>query len=110
LPLYSAGIVDLFLLFLSIYGLYARFIQTLFTSYHHLTMSYTPTAATPGLLSVANLLASIQQNSSMAPYSTAPEELQATKLLFEDEMHMVPTPLKVEKEGDPGTLGLPGGG
>jgi hypothetical protein len=60
-------------------------------------MSSTPTAATPGLLSVANLLPSIQQNSSMAPASTAPDELQATQILFEDDMHMAPTPLKVEK-------------
>jgi hypothetical protein len=73
-------------------------------------MSSTPTTATPGLLSVANLLESIQQNFSVAPASTASEELQATQLLFEDDMHMAPTPLKVEKEGDPGTLGLPGGG
>jgi hypothetical protein len=58
-------------------------------------MSSTPTAATPGLLSVANLLASIQQNSSMAPAATAPEELQATQLLFEDDMNMGPTPLKM---------------
>jgi hypothetical protein len=72
-------------------------------------MSSTPAAATPGLLSVANLLASIQQNSSMAPASTAPEELQATQHIFEDEMHMAPTPLNVEKEGDPCTLGLPRG-
>jgi hypothetical protein len=72
-------------------------------------MSSTPTAATPGLLSVANLLASIQQTSSMTPASTAPEELQATQLLFEDNMHMELTPLKVEKEGDTGTLGFTGG-
>jgi hypothetical protein len=73
-------------------------------------MSSTPTAAAPGLLSVANLLASIQQNSSMAPAATAPEELQATQLLFEDDMNMAPTPLKMDKEGDLGTEGLPGGG
>jgi hypothetical protein len=59
-------------------------------------MSSTPTAATPGLLSVANLLASIQQNLSMAPAATAPEELQATQLVFEDDMNMTPTPLKME--------------
>jgi hypothetical protein len=73
-------------------------------------MSSTPTAATPGLLSVVNLLASIQQNSSIAPSSTALEGVQATQLLFEDDMHMAPTPLKVEKEGDIGTLGMAGGG
>jgi hypothetical protein len=59
---------------------------------------------------VANLLASIQHNSSVVPASTSPDELQATQPLFEDAMHMAPTPLKVEKEGDLGTLGLPGGG
>jgi hypothetical protein len=73
-------------------------------------MSSIHTAVTPGLFSVANLLASIQKNSSMIPASTAPEELPATQLLFEDDMHMAPTPLKVEKEGDLGTLELPGGG
>jgi hypothetical protein len=73
-------------------------------------MSSTPTAVTPGVLSVANLLASIQQNSSMAPSSTAPDELQAMQLLFEEDINMAPTPLKVEKEGDPGTLAYPGGG
>jgi hypothetical protein len=60
-------------------------------------MSSTPTSVTPGLLSVANLLASIQHNLSMAPASTTPDELQDTQLLFEDAMHMAPTPLKVEK-------------
>jgi hypothetical protein len=49
-------------------------------------------------LSVANLLASIQENFSMAPASTAPDELQAMQLVFEDEMHMAPTPLNVEKD------------
>jgi hypothetical protein len=104
---------DFFTLFLvssvSKHGLAKDFSQKLFTSYHQLTMSSIPTAATPGVLSVANLLASIQQNSPMAPASTAPEELQATQLLFEDDMNMTPTPLKVDKEGDPGTLGFPGG-
>jgi hypothetical protein len=52
----------------------------------------------------------IQQNSSMAPAATALEELQATQLFFEDDMNMAPTPLKMEKEGDLGTLILPGGG
>jgi hypothetical protein len=74
------------------------------------TMSSMPKAATPGLLSVANLLASIQHNSSMAPAATAREELQATQLLSENDMNMAPTPLKMEKEGDLGTLGFPGGG
>jgi hypothetical protein len=46
----------------------------------------------------------------MAPAATAPEELQATQLLFEDDMNMASTPFKMEKEGDLGTLGLPGGG
>jgi hypothetical protein len=72
-------------------------------------MSSMPKAATPGLLSVANLLASIQHNSSMAPAATAREELQATQLLSENDMNMAPTPLKMEKEGDLGTLGFPGG-
>jgi hypothetical protein len=67
-------------------------------------MSSTPTPTTQGLLSVANVLASIQQNSSMVPASIAPEVLQATQLLLEDDIHMAPTPLKVEKEGYPGTL------
>jgi hypothetical protein len=95
---------------LSIYGLGARFSQALFTSYHRLTMSSTLTVITPGLFSVANLLVSIQQNSSIARASTSLEGLQATQPLFEDDMHMAPTPLKVEKEGDTGMLGLPGGG
>jgi hypothetical protein len=44
-------------------------------------------------------------------YRRAPDELQAThQPLFEDGMYMEPTPLKVEKEGDPCTLGLMGGG
>jgi hypothetical protein len=73
-------------------------------------MSSTPTDATPGLMSVANLLASIQQNSSMAPAATAPEEPQATQLLFEDDIKIAPTPWKMEKEGDLGKLGLSRGG
>jgi hypothetical protein len=65
-------------------------------------MSSTTTADSPGLLSVANLLASIKHNSSMSPTATAPEELQATQLLFEDDMNIAHTPLKMEKEGDLG--------
>jgi hypothetical protein len=72
-------------------------------------MSSTPTADTPDVLSVANLLASIQHNSSVIPASTAPDELQDTQLQFQDGMHMSPTPLKVEKEVDLSTLGLQGG-
>jgi hypothetical protein len=62
-------------------------------------MSSTPTTTTPGLLSAANPMASIQQKSSVVPDSTALDELQATQLLFEDDMHMAPMPLQVEKEG-----------
>jgi hypothetical protein len=72
-------------------------------------MYSTHTAVIPGLLSVVNLMASIEQNSSVIPASTAPDELQATRLLFEDDMQMAHTPLKVEKEGNLGILGFPGG-
>jgi hypothetical protein len=73
-------------------------------------MSSTPMATTPGLLSAANLMASIQQNSSKAPAATASEELQATQLLFGDDTNMTPTPLKMEKEGYLDTLVFSGGG
>jgi hypothetical protein len=96
--------------FLSIYGLNARFYSNTVYFSIHLTMSFTPTATTPGLLSVANLLASIIYTTPGVPYPNAPDDLRATQLLFEEDIHMEPTLVKMEKEGDLGTLGFPGGG
>jgi hypothetical protein len=72
-------------------------------------MSSTPTAATPGVLYVANLMASIQQNMAGIPDTNVPNDLRAAQLLFEEYIHMEPTPVKMENDGDLGTLGFLGG-
>jgi hypothetical protein len=63
-------------------------------------------------MSIAGLLASI--GSSMGgvptPATAAAAGLQGTQLLYDEDLIQGPTPMRMEREGGLGTLGLPGGG
>jgi hypothetical protein len=74
-------------------------------------MSATNPHGTPGIMSVAGLLASIESNMGGVPTSAtaaAAAGLQGTHLLYDEDV-VGSTPMKTEREGGLGTLGFPGG-
>jgi hypothetical protein len=75
-------------------------------------MSATTPHGTPGIMSVAGLLASIESNMGgvvPTPATAAAAGLQGTQLLYDEDL-VGSTPMKTEREGDLGTLVLSGGG
>jgi hypothetical protein len=64
---------------------------------------------TPGIMSVAGLLASIESNMGgvQIPATAAAAGLQGTQLLYDEDL-VGSTPMKTEREGGLGTLGFPG--
>jgi hypothetical protein len=74
-------------------------------------MSATPPFGTPGTMSVTNLIASMQRDTTNAPTPAAAVDLQGTQLLYYEEQILGASPaVKVDREGGLGTFGLPGGG
>jgi hypothetical protein len=72
-------------------------------------MSATTPHGTPGIMSVAGLLASIESNMCgvPTPATMAADGLQGIQLLYDEDL-VGSTPMKTEREGGLGTLGLPG--
>jgi hypothetical protein len=74
-------------------------------------MYATTPLGTPGIISVAGLLASIESNMGgvPTPATAAAAGLQGKQLLYDENLIQGSTPMKTEREGGLGTLGLPGG-
>jgi hypothetical protein len=74
-------------------------------------MSKSSPVGTPGITSVAGLLASMENTMGGVPSPTAAAaaSLQETQLLYDEDLFSGPTPMKSEREGGLGTLGLTGG-
>jgi hypothetical protein len=74
-------------------------------------MSATTPHGTPGIMPVAGLLASIEINMGgvPTPATAAAAGLQGTPVLYDEDL-VGSTPMKTEREGGLGTLGLPGRG
>jgi hypothetical protein len=74
-------------------------------------MSAKTPLGTPGIMSVAGLLASIESNMGgvPTPATAAAAGLQGTQLLYDDDLIQGSAPTKTAREGGLGTLGFPGG-
>jgi hypothetical protein len=74
-------------------------------------MSATTPHGTPGIISVAGLLASIESNMGgvPTPATAAVAGLQETQFLYDEDL-VGSTPMKTEREGGLGRLGFLGGG
>jgi hypothetical protein len=74
-------------------------------------MSESSQVGIPGIMSVAGLIASMENimGGVPSPAVAAAAGLQGTQLLYDEDLFSGPTPLKSEREGGLGTLRLRGG-
>jgi hypothetical protein len=74
-------------------------------------MSELSPVGTPYIMSVAGLLALIENTmgGDPSPAAVAAAGLQGTHFLYDEDLFSGPTPIKSEREGGLGKLGLPGG-
>jgi hypothetical protein len=75
-------------------------------------MSESSPVGTPGIMSVAGLLASMENimGGVPSPAAAVAAGLQGTQLLYDEDLFSGPAPMKSEREGGLGTLELLGGG